>query len=158
MTPPTIKEIMHIFFSAMKVGYAKDKTKGLKMPNLPMSRSNRFQEGDFTLLDYWFATYSQKSFGQTVIWYMEIPVWMMTYFGTYEEEAIPFLKKALYEAYKNDEFFGGRGPQSFTDDDMTYYNVIRQIGFDKFNGYEAIMHTRHGRSLGWHEYHGMVLL
>ena len=82
----------------------------------------------------------------------------MSYAGEYKDDAISFLKSAIGQAYKDDMFFGGRGPREYKNGHLLYRNFINQGDFDSFNGREEIRNTKTGEFLGFHEYWGMSLL
>jgi len=69
-------------------------------------------------------------------------VWLMNYGGYYEERVIKFLKAALYKAYKDRQFFGGRGPLVFSEGSLAYVNQPRLNDFSKFEGREEIFDLR----------------
>lgn len=95
--------------------------------------------------------------GHTTMWYKGRPVWIMHYGGWYAEEAIPFLKQCLRQAYEFDRvFYGGRGPACVRGERFTYVN--RYLGtFDDFRGEESIFDLD-GACRGYHWYHGMSLI
>lgn len=155
--------ILSFFFAAMQDGYAKNnggtKQKKGTILELPGSKTISFVRKDFELLDCWFApektTYSS---GQTFIWHKGTLVWAMSYLGQYPEDAIPFLKRALRETYKNREFVGGRGPDLFEGDGMIYINRVEPPNdWRHFRGREEIF-DQTGQNIGWHEYQGLLLM
>jgi len=150
--------VLSVFFDAMRNGYAKEGIKKGKIAELPGSKTIPFAAGNFTLLDCYLVTpLHPHSFGQTIIWCDNVPVWVMSYQGWYLESAIPFLKRALWEAYDHRDFFGGRGPHFFTEDGMTYVNNVEPPNdWRHFRGCEEIF-DRNGQSVGWHEYQGLLL-
>ncbi len=93
-----------------------------------------------------------------MIWAENIPIWHMHYWGMYEKEAIPHLKKALLRTYSAGKFCGGRG-EFFTEGKYSYSNVLHceSAGMTKFSGRESIHRNDNDRPLGWHEYHGGIL-
>ncbi len=150
-------EILDVFFSAMRQGYATKPKKGT-IAELPGSKVIPFESGEFKLIDCYFTIPDNlASFGQTIIWHNNTPIWMMSYHGWYFEEAIPFLKRALSETYSKNNFFGGRGPHFFRDNLMTYINNVEKNDWKSFRGREEIFGPN-GTSLGWHGYQGMILL
>lgn len=159
------KEIEAFFFNAMRNGWA---TPALKrpIPELPGSKSIRFGSGDLVLLDYYFvAPGSESSYGTTVIWEVERPVWIMHYGGWYNKEVIPFLKRVLMRNYSQDIFLGGRGPERLEGEGHTlqYLNRVERNDFEDFQGQEYIISTSDqsgfpaGQKLGEHHYFGGLL-
>jgi hypothetical protein len=174
---PPVSEIQDFFFDAALATYAGD-TKKTTIPGLPSSKVYRFERGDFLYIDTYFAT-DERSGGQTVIYFQNIPVWLMQYQGWCEDddpEVIAFLKEALCIAYEQRHFFGGRGPKEYnksrlasapTQRRLQYYNggygtsSTGNESFDKFIGREWIEEldgTLHGVKVFWHRYQGMLLI
>ncbi|HBT74668.1 TPA: hypothetical protein DEB29_01520 [Candidatus Wolfebacteria bacterium] len=90
-----------------------------------------------------------------------MPVWGMSYGGSYPKEVIPLLKDALGAAYVCHFFNGGRGPKAHTRIGMRYENVVEPGGnFVQFKGREEIRfdHDQAGEVLGFHEYFGGSLI
>ncbi len=86
------------------------------------------------------------------------PEWVMWYGGgNYEEQALPFLRNALMEAYRHRLFFGGRGPRQVSDGELVYMNNC-DGNFLKFKGVEVVVNENHGVALGLHRYWGGSLL
>ncbi len=104
------------FFQAMLDGYAGgENRRSIKVKsNGGCTTSVTFVFGDFIVKDEWH-TYPNSiySFGSTLITYLGKPVWMMSYGGWYNDEAINFLKKVLAVSYRAAEFNGGRGPYTY---------------------------------------------
>jgi len=158
-------DIVAFFFEAMMQGWAMPVPK-TPVPGLPGSKSIPFRLGEYSLLDYYFvAPGSESSYGTTVIWVAERPVWVMHYGGWYNEGVIPFLKRALMRNYKDGIFLGGRGPERLEGEDHTlqYLNRVKQNDFGSFRGYEHIIATYGqsgvpaGQKLGEHHYFGGLL-
>lgn len=152
---------MEFFFEAMLRGYLGDAPK-FSVPGEPSMRGLRVKIEDFELLD----KYSRKlgtrlSFGQTIIWHKDEPVWAMQYHGKYEKRAIPLLKLALAANYRAKKFNGGRGQDNFGHVEhhgLVYSNQVLHWEFARFSGRESIRDHNLGQSVGWHEYHGLFLL
>ncbi len=160
-----VKQIEIFFFEAMMQGWAMPVPK-TPISGLPGSKSIPFRLGEYSLLDYYFvAPGSKSSYGTTVIWVAERPVWVMHYGGWYDERAIPFLKRALMCNYRDDVFLGGRGPERLEGEGHTlqYLNKVEQNDFGNFRGYEYIIATSDqsgvpaGQKLGEHYYFGGLL-
>lgn len=159
-----VKKIEEFFFEAMKSGWATPIPK-TSIPHLPGSKSIPFRKDEYYLLDYYFvAPGSNSSYGTTVIWVAEKPVWIMHYGGWYDKAVIPFLKRALMRNYSENIFFGGRGPERLEGEDHTlqYLNKVELNHFGSFQGYEHIIATSKqigipGQKLGEHYYFGGLL-
>ena len=164
--------ISSFFFKAMVAGWVAGGQK-IKITKMPGYKAIPFRDNGFNglyLLDCWcVGRDSQKSAGTTTIWDKDIPVWLMNYAGHYEERAVPFVKRALQQAYEANRFIGGRGPYVHREGGLIYINQPHPgSSFLKFEGREEVFDIRvkdmpgHtgliGQSLGWHEYWGMSLL
>lgn len=112
---------------------------------------------------YVVSDQSAYSYGQTIVGCNSTPIWLMQYWGMYAEEAIPTLKAALSLRYAQRMFTGGRGPSLFrsADNSLLYFNDCNG-DFFRFFGREGVCRTMatigRGERLGWHEYHGGLLL
>lgn len=152
--------VEQFFFQAMKSGWATPVPKS-PIPGLPGSKSIPFRRDDFTLIDYYFvASGSNASYGSTVIWVANRPVWVMHYGGWYKKEVIPFLKAALREAYSQNQFFGGRGPQRYTNNEylFLYCNKWIEGYFGNFHGLEYVLDEHRNQRLGEHRYFGGLMI
>jgi len=154
------------FFEAMRQGYATDSKANRTPIDLPGAKMIRIPVGDLVVTDLWQVTeHSVRSFGTTTISLGNDLLWMMHYWGWYQESAISLLKKALAIEYTKSlehprTFLGCRGPRVFWDsaNPWVYINVPRdQSDFGDFAGREEIIFTPANSSLGWHRYHGGVL-
>ena len=127
------------FFQAMQEGYALTREKGT-IPELPGSKTIEFLHGDWRVLDtYIVSPQSPYSGGTTMMWYGEIPIWMMQYVGYYDDDAIPCLRAALRTNYEQSIFNGGRGPDFFEHEGFHYINAAMSNNFfGRTNGQEAI--------------------
>jgi hypothetical protein len=111
---------------------------------------------------------NDDSYGFTIIYHDDIPLWLMSYGGSYHPNAIPMLKQVLLRAYMAGKFFGGRGPEQsipVRGGQWIYYNTAyndrnRQT-FSKFHGEEEIYYASNGideRDLaGWHQFQGGLI-
>lgn len=153
-----IRDVEDAFFEAMANGYAQGVQK-VEISDLPGSKAITFKSGDYTVMDFYFVNLlSDKSVGQTVIWYQSVPVWTMHYGGCYAKIAIPFLKQCLHRAYVDERrFYGGRGPFFVRDERFTYVNQVRRDSFDNFEGEERVYDLSE-QYLGYHWYRGMSLI
>ena len=151
------KIIEGIFFDAMLEGYANPKAEKAPFPGLPGSKSITYKDGDFTVIDCYFVREgSDASHGFTLITFKDVPIWIMRYGGWYKKEVIPFLKSALMAAYRERQFFGGRGPIQFMNEEKTlvYQNSGDLYPFSNFHSSEQIRSIVDGKLLGFHECSG----
>lgn len=164
-------DIQVFFYEAMREGYASAKPHKSTISELPGSITITHQKGKMKLVDCYFVGQGDKSFGNTIIFAENLPVWNMHYYGQYEYYATFLLKLALSAAYTLDhpltadpQFFTGcRGPKVFRSDvtsGLVYVNQVRpQSTFWSFSGREEIFsESGRNKSLGFHEYTGYMLL
>ncbi|NIP33189.1 hypothetical protein GWO25_04865, partial [Candidatus Saccharibacteria bacterium] len=60
----------------MNKGYADPEAKKSSISILPGSKYTTFRKGHFLVIDLWFTSkLNRKSFGITIIWYKQSPVW-----------------------------------------------------------------------------------
>ncbi|HUD03169.1 MAG TPA: DUF5680 domain-containing protein [Candidatus Paceibacterota bacterium] len=153
---PTSDEVQQVFFAAMRAGYAGDAPEKTTISELPGSKVITYQDGPWLVRDVYFIhSESDSSSGMTLIYYNGQPAWTMQYQGWYVKEVIPFLKRALAVKYRVGNWFGGRGPASYTEYNFTYRNVVKRNSFTRFLGHEDICEKSTGRMLGYHTYQGM---
>lgn len=173
-----LNEAKKHFFAAMLEGWVgggelKD------VPGMLGLKKTEYQAEDFRVLDQFGG--SALSYGVTLIWYCDIPVWVMNYAGQYPKEYIPYLKRALVYAYKNRCFLGGRGLPAYLmrdayDDPMILYtnDVSPKSDFTRFSGEERLALSscvpgtlNHSlafgehvfeRPIGYHTYSGIALI
>ena len=92
-----------------------------------------------------------------MIWYGDVPVWMMQYVGWYIDGAVECLKAALQATYEKNTFTGGRGPESFDYEGYRYQNFVGQNDFGGHaNGLERI-YVPEGAECGMHRYQSQWL-
>ncbi len=152
------EQVFRHFIDAMQAGYAKSPSKGT-IKEMPGSKTIEYEKDGFRLLDAYLVT-PQSSFsgGMTTEWFHDIPVWMMQYFGSYDDDAIPCLKAALKMNYEQRLFFGGRGPEFFTLDGYTYVNNVTENDFfGRSSGEERIFGPT-GKLAGWHRHQSLYLV
>ena len=150
-------EIQEVFFRAMLAGWANN-VDVIQFADLPGSCGHQYIDGKFKVLDQFIVNpRSNKSSGTTIIWYDQIPVWVMHYGGWYQKRAIPFLKKCLCSAYESKTFRGGRGLGCVEGKKLTYFNLIEEAStFRCFKGKEGIFAD--AKCIGNHWYRGMTLI
>ena len=117
-----MQRIKDFFIEASLHGWAApkdqqvEKTTILDLPGsevYPFTSENPLYEG-LLCKDVYFVN-GQFSQGSIQIWENGDPVWYMSYGGfCADPRAIPVLKAALYSAYQDGKFYGGRGPAQFT--------------------------------------------
>ena len=147
-----------VFFKAHLAGYAGDGEGSVKTKSADGKVSIEFVDGDYRVLDEYYTTpHSDYSFGTTIIFYKDAPVWMMYYGGCYKKEIIPFLKEALGKAYETNSFFGGRGIKTYVVGALHYQNFPMGT-WDDFKGSEEIRIYETREKLGFHESGGRSLL
>lgn len=168
------EEIQRFFCNAMSHGWVNG-AKEVEDERWPGYKVIEEVNGPYRLIDaYCVGENSNRSVGHTTIWRKNryqawIPVWHMNYQGWYEKRALKFLKGVLRNAYRNEEFHGGRGPTGITMERdgkrLTYVNEITSNEFHHFAGRERVIDNDimpngeiHGSMLlGEHEYSGMLL-
>ncbi|MDR3558433.1 MAG: DUF5680 domain-containing protein [Candidatus Pacebacteria bacterium] len=151
-------DVQEAFFQAMLAGWANNAKKS-QIEGLPNAKAIMSEKDGFKVADIYFTTpFSDLSTGSTIIWHLDLPVWIMSYEGRYEQIVIPFLMECLREAYSKHLFFGGRGPAFVQGDLFTYTNRFEYNEFGKFSGVEQIHDNQTGRCLGYHRYHGLSLM
>ncbi|MFC1640884.1 DUF5680 domain-containing protein [Patescibacteria group bacterium] len=154
-----LEEVEAFYFEAMLAGYAAEGIEKGTITELPGFKTIPYRRGRFSLLDcYGVRLDSPKSAGSTTIWCDDEPIWMMSYCGYFAKEVIPFLKKALLEAYQSHQFEGGRGPRLFEEGSLTYMNKPAFNFFSEFNGFERIIDSKSDKEVGFHKYLGMSLI
>jgi hypothetical protein len=153
----TPEEAEAFFFMAVKSGYAFGAETKRIIP-LPGWKMVEHVEGDLRMVDMWHKTPgSDHSTGVAMIYWKDIPVWVMHFGGWYKPEAMPVLKEALRWCYERRKFIGGRGPENYYGSDMVYENRPVANSFTDFNGVEIIKDYG-DKILGSHWYHGSWLL
>lgn len=157
---PSLQNIQSAFMVAMSTGYAMNDGRSVKkttIVELPSSKVITSDDGTWKVVDcYLTGSDSGKSAGSTMIWYKAEPVWTMSYGGEYAKAVIPFLKKCLQQAYVQQQFYGGRGPEFVEEDPFVYVNRFHGT-FSRFKGEERI-YDKSGVRYGNHWYQGMSLI
>ena len=167
------REIMEAFFSAMKAGYVSGENLAVPVNQFPWSKMTEWRGENIRVIDFWQTGRDGVSgFGTTTICSIHAPInplWMMQYYGKYPEIVYSFLKEALRVEYDKpldvhvygspSLFCGCRGPRVFVKDGLLYINhVDRMSSFSRFSGEEEIFDSVTRRSVGFHKYHGMMML
>jgi hypothetical protein len=159
LTLPTAKAVERIFFLGMQQGWAFGK-RSHAHPTLEGWKAIFFAEGEWKLVDEW-----SENGGATFIYHKDRLVWVMRYFGTYPEAAIPCLKAALADRYAAGDFCGGRGAKLFRPGGICWYENEWRGSFINFSGRESVSTTIqgvHGGSctvdVGQHAYWGGMLI
>lgn len=157
---PSQDEVKSFFFKAMLKGWAAIGNK-IKIAEMPGYKAIPYRDGDLSLLDNYCVTpNSNYSAGTKTIWYKDNPIWFMSYYGNYFKDAIPIVQKALYNAYQNGVFYGGRGVPRYYDNDLVYINEQNLDDFTNFSGSERVvkLRNREGDIRGFHFYGGIALV
>ncbi|MDO8472033.1 MAG: DUF5680 domain-containing protein [bacterium] len=114
-------EVHDLFCEAMLAGWVSGAEPEV-LPQFPGFKCYQYEKGSFTLIDMFCSSRLHVSFGQTIVWFADQPVWMMNYSGQYPNRAIPFLKDVLQIAYSTGNTLGGRGAAYISGDDYVYFN------------------------------------
>ena len=153
-----VSQAEDFFFEAMLAGYVAGAAKK-KVLDEPGYVKIEYQRGEFHLVDRYLSSLGRNySGGTTTIWVNGSPVWLMSYMGWYDPRAIPVLKAALRRSYEKRDFNGGRGPDSFSLSGLSYTNHVNNWQFKNFDGRESVPDNKAEQSLGYHRYHGHILI
>lgn len=155
------------FFEAALATYAGG-TSITTIEALPGSKVYRYERGEYLYIDTYF-TNGEQSGGQTMIYLDNMPAWIMQYHGWCKDdnkEILDFLKQVLKDTYQHKMFWGGRGYNQITSDEVMNYHNSWVGTFDYFYGEEKIdIPTGNPEAMGlervdvfWHKYQGMTLL
>lgn len=153
----SLSELESVWLDAMNEGYISgSKPEIVVAQNFTKGFTYRSPLGKYLVTDRWHFGLGRLSAGETLILQDGIPVWVMYYYGSYQEQAIPLLKTALTDTYRDKrEFVGGRGPLFMVGSDMSYQNVVDPGStFERFSGRESIQETPMVSELGFHRYMG----
>ncbi len=135
----TLGDIEQVFFLAMREGWIAG-NKGQPIEGMPGGYRITHVNNDWTVIDEYLSTIGTRSEGTTRIWFRDVLVWSMHYWGWYEERAIPFLMSALKETYSACRFFGGRGHLRHKEGTLEYRNFPHpHSSFSDFRGYEFVL-------------------
>ncbi len=135
------KEVLQkFFFEAMRHSCRFDIARNIVLgPGRPRIE---FMD-DFFRFEEWYDVSRDGSMrldGERKIFFLgeSSPAWSMQYRGYWREEDISFLHRALLEEYKDDHFTGGRGPNRYSEDKLTYENRTFPSKIDKSCGHEKV--------------------
>jgi len=119
-----------------------------------------YDDGPWHVIDQWsVAPGTNNSFGSVIIYFENIPVWMMQFHGEYDQECGDFVKLALLDSYRRREFRAGRGRNGFQNEKLVYLTTYYQpASFASFNFLEEVYDFRTDERLGWHRVSGMALI
>lgn len=135
-------EVLNVFFQAMLVNYSKKEhvTEKKSIPELPgSSMLSPFFCGRYVVVHYDWLLANNSNFGNIIVYRDGTPVWQMQYSGWYLAEAVPFLKMVLRSAYRQREFYGGRGQRDLRYKQWEYFNYFHlDCDWGKFDGREII--------------------
>ena len=155
-----LKEARALFFRGMAAGWVVG-AQETAVPDMPGYREITYQEvgSDYRLTDrFCVIPGSSRSEGATRIWKGDVPLWVMTYAGFYEQSVLGFLMRVLHRTYTDQNFFGGRGPHTALEGRLLYINIPVGKGFESFSGREEVVDTIQGGVKGIHDYKGMALI
>ena len=114
-----------------------------KVPVLQGHTDHEYSEGDLKYHDSYAGTIWAP--GREVVFYRGEPIWCMAYQGQhnsayddvfFQEQAFPFLKRALMSFDDNIPF---RGPTEFCEDDFKYAFEMKG-DYDYFKGQETLFY------------------
>lgn len=161
-SPYPEKEAKQAFFKLMLAGFATDAKSSL-VPRFQhdLGTNRTIWQDDNTGwlgIDEWRTSpRGDGSNDTTSLYHRKDLLWEMQYGGAYPKQAIPFLQKALLQAYTKHIWLGGRGLEGSLGGGYVYYNNPHPDShFSKFNGQEYIIRTVDGKQeyVGTHTYHG----
>jgi len=131
-------------------------------PQRPGFRELEYKDGNWEYRDSYTGFF--RSWGQEVVWHNGQPYWTQLYGGgmveelinneTFAHQTFDFLKKALSDGEKQEEF-QPRGPSSFTDGDWEY-SCEWQGDIANFEGHEKIL--LNGKVVFTHDFMGGLIL
>jgi len=173
----SVERLRRLYFKAALETYASGKEAG-RFPDRPWVKRFTYRgEGEFSGLLYVdeYTTNGEWSGGSTMIVLDDDPthpLWLMQYHGWCQNDdpqVLTFLKEILTTAYRESEFYGGRGRygRTVSDDGALLYEnhptlLPTSEEFVDFMGHERI--RAHGRvwqpeftMLFWHRYQGLLL-
>ena len=134
-------KVQNFFLKAMGLGWASG-APPLPFRELPGFEYYQYEDPNqnLVLVDL-FAGIDQLFFGSTMIWHNGALIWGMHYQGDYGDAADALLQRALFEAYSNGVFLGGRGVDMVdADANLAYHNSTNpSSNFRKFRGFEKIV-------------------
>ncbi|MFA4955191.1 MAG: DUF5680 domain-containing protein [Patescibacteria group bacterium] len=152
-----IDRLQNFFFAAASVTYAGNGPK-FTDPERPGVKIYRFADDILRYVDEYYVN-GAKSFGSTVIWQDDQPVWHMQYRGfCHDKQASELVKKAMRAAYQEHIFAGGRGVD-LIEGELKYHNVAMH-SFGEFHGSDCVGTMTKGKDnlLFWHKYSGGLLV
>lgn len=161
---PNPEDAKAVFFKGMLEGYVNKKhsTSNLRSGTvvLPGWKTYKYRDHGYLLVDMWHTNPNlPHSTGVTILYFENMPIWVMHYGGWYHDDAISTLRHALKWNYERNLFVGGRGPTSFSTTDKTYQNqVAESSSFINFDGSESVFDNERNKLLGEHWYRGQWLL
>ena len=153
--------IRDIFFESSLAGYASEHPpETIELALFPHSKHIEYENGLWRVTDTW-DDYSESDYtdGKTTVYYRDVPVWVMHYYGQYPKSAIPILKAALQSAHQERIFWGGRGPNEYAHPDGKYLNFLdpHARSFRSFRGTEIVLVTKTDET-GSHFFHGGMMI
>jgi hypothetical protein len=115
------------------------------------SKDLAFRDGDWSYLDSYLGDF--HFIGEEAVWYQQIPVWGLNYYGRMLVEKIPagfgdFLKSTLMQVSAEMPF---RGPEELIGSNFNYYCAL-EGGLECFRGREFI--TMKGKRIYQLYFHG----
>lgn len=172
----TKREVMDCFFQGAIAGYAGGGDYKQRCYDLAGGKVFRYETDKLIYTDMYVSNGPQSG-GMTVIFLnfldiIDIPLWMMQYEGEElinDKQVTKFVKKALFDTYSENIFYGGRGFLHYppvcmdsiwgTTNGIRYCNVVDQEEntFSRFSGREEVLDGV-DRILFYHNYSGKLLV
>jgi hypothetical protein len=153
------EEIQEAFFRAMVESSWASGAEALPSSERPRYKMVLWRNHPWLVVDEWcVGPNGLYSAGSVTVFYHSWPVWVMSFHGCYEKEAIPFLRQALMEAYEQRNFQYGRARPGYCTGPLIYSHRQSSGEFSRFRCQERITDTDQRRKLGYHVVQGMLLI
>jgi len=161
MNIPDITAIKNAFSGAMAYRWSPDALK-VTIPDLPGMEGYLFEQGEFKVFDGDFVSlHTDFKVGMIVIWYQNVPVWIMHRWYRYADAALPFVEKCLRSANieEGQTFHGSRGRPEVPNGRYTYRNH-GTTDFTCFWGSDEVEEVvgQHKKIVGTCRYDGRLMI
>ena len=154
-----VSEIEDVFFRAMVERSWASGADHLNTGTKPRFKQIPWHHGPWLVIDEWcVGPNGLLSAGSVTIFFRNWPVWVMSFHGRYEAEAIPFLRQALMEAYEQRRFEFGRARPGYVTGPMIYTHKRHEGDFSQFSCQERVVNVDRDLDLGFHIVQGMLLI
>lgn len=165
--PTRLEEVEEFFFLGACDGWAGGNTGTVICEKNDASGTPEWREAvyehhlgysGYRFVDRWgIDPDSRRPSGHMFITHWSIPMWGMWVGGnSYNEDVYDFLQEVLLTTYRQQQFFGGRGPKEFRKGNLLYTNEF-EGHFACFSGKESIFYLKDDGSkelAGSHNYWG----